>query len=300
MGSLPFSSRAVRTAWRMAPKRALSGAIGWGASRGIPGRVRGDFLARFARSYGIDATEAERPLSEYATLDEFFTRRLHPHLRPIDPETDTVVSPADGTVIETGLVREGQLVQVKGILFELDELLADADAARRLDGGAYLTTYLSPRDYHRVHSPISGSVIGWEHVPGTLFPVGAKSVMREPGLFIKNERLVTLIEGDVGLCAVVMVAAVGVGNITAAYDSEVATHEKSFRRAHVRHRRYDVPRAIAKGDEVGTFHLGSTTVVVFEPGRVELARLEPGSATKMGQAIGRSVALRASAMTETG
>jgi phosphatidylserine decarboxylase len=299
MGSLAFSSRAARTAWRIAPKRALSGVIGWAASLGIPSRLRVGFLARFARLYGIDASEAEKPLGEYARTDEFFTRRLRPGARPVDPALDAVVSPADGTVIEAGLVKKGKLLQAKGVFFPLDELLSDGDAARRLEGGAYLITYLSPRDYHRVHAPLGGAVIGWHHVPGSLFPVGEKSVVREPGLFVSNERLVTLIDGIAGLCAAVMVAAVGVGHITAAYDPEIATHDKTFKRAAVRHVRYDFPRPIAKGDEIGTFHLGSTTIVVFEPGRVNLRSFEPGDKTKMGEVIGRVLSAGA-AMTETG
>jgi phosphatidylserine decarboxylase len=299
MGSLPFSSRAARTAWRIAPKRALSGAIGWGAGVGIPSRLRADFLARFARFYGIDASEAEKPLGEYARVDEFFTRRLRPGVRPVDSRPDTVVSPADGTVIESGVATEGHLIQAKGVLFGLDELLSDGDAARRLEGGAYLITYLSPRDYHRVHAPTGGAVIGWHHIPGSLFPVGEKSVVREPGLFVSNERLVTLIEGVVGLCAVVMVAAVGVGHITAAYDPDIATHDRTFQRAAVRHMLYDFPRPIAKGDEIGTFHLGSTTIVVFEPGRVDLRSFAPGDKTKMGEVVGRVLPAGA-AMTETG
>src|ERR1043165_9083296 len=102
MGSLPFSDRAARTAWRLFPKRAFSGAVGWGASREIPARLRTALLARFARVYGIDVAEAEKPLSAYGDFDEFFTRRLRPELRPIDAAADGVVSPADGVVVECG------------------------------------------------------------------------------------------------------------------------------------------------------------------------------------------------------
>jgi phosphatidylserine decarboxylase len=300
MGSLPFSSRAARTAWRMIPKRVLSGAIGWASRLGIPRALRPAFLARFARFYGIDISEAEKALGEYSRVGEFFTRRLRPGARPVDMLAQVVVSPADGTVIESGIATDGHLIQAKGTYFELDELVMDGDAAKRLEGGAYLITYLSPRDYHRVHAPVAGAVIGWHYVPGTLFPVGAKSVIREPGLFISNERLVTLIDGDAGLCAVVMVAAVGVGHITAAYDPDVATHARQFKRAGIRHMRYETPRLVAKGDEIGTFHLGSTTIVVFESGRVGLQSFVPGSGTKMGEPIGRVVPHAAHAMTETG
>src|SRR3954467_9261293 len=171
MGSLSLSDRAARSIWRMVPKRALSGAIGWGAARGLPPRLRGGLIERFARIYGIDVTEAEKPLAEYAGIDEFFTRRLRAGARPIGDDPASVTSPADGKVVECGLAEAGMLIQAKGVLFSLSDLLADADAAAKLEGGAYLITYLSPKDYHRVHSPIAGRVIGWQHVPGSLFAV---------------------------------------------------------------------------------------------------------------------------------
>jgi phosphatidylserine decarboxylase len=272
----------------MVPKRAVSGAIGWGGSRGIPTRLRSLMLSRFARVYGIDIDEAEKPLDDYAGFDEFFTRKLRAGLRPIAEGPGLVASPADGTVVECGLATAGKLIQAKGDLFELTELLGDAEVSARLEGGAYLITYLSPKDYHRVHSPVGGRVVGWRHIPGTLFSVGAKSLLSEPGLFIRNERFVTLIEMEGGgLAAVVMVAAIGVGHVTVSYDPEVATHRPQFLRAAVRHRQYDEPKPIRRGEELGIFHLGSTTIAVFEPGRVDLDGLAPGDAVKMGVGIGR-------------
>jgi phosphatidylserine decarboxylase len=287
MGGLSFSDRAARSVWRIFPKRALSGAIGWGGSRNLPGALRAAMLTRFARVYGIDPSEAEKPIAEYAGFDDFFTRRLRPGSRPLDPDPARVVSTSDGTVVESGLADAGKLLQAKGVLFSLEELLGDGEAAARLTGGAYFITYLSPKDYHRVHAPLAGRVVGWRHIPGVLFPVNARSVNREPRLFVGNERFVTLIEGAAGLTAVVMVAAVGVGHVTAAYDDEVATHRPSFARAS--HRRYDEPRPIARGGELGIFHLGSTTIVAFEPGRVMLDALAPGSPIKMGVGVGRVI-----------
>jgi len=246
-------------------------------------------LSRFATIYGIDPSEAEKPLAEYRGFDDFFTRRLRPGSRPVDADPGRVVSTSDGTVVESGVVEEGRLLQAKGVSFGLDELIGDAEAAARLGGGAYFITYLSPKDYHRVHSPVAGRIVGWRHIPGVLFPVNARSVNREPRLFVGNERFATFIEGEAGFAAVVMVAAVGVGHVTAAYDDEVATHRPEFLRAGVNRRRYDPPRPIGRGDELGTFHLGSTTIVVFEAGRVTLDALTPGGAIKMGVGIGRLV-----------
>jgi phosphatidylserine decarboxylase len=271
----------------MTPARALSQIIGWGANCALPVPLRTAFLARFARQYGIDVAEAEKPLDQYCGLQEFFTRRLRPEARPLPADEGVVVSPADGTVIESGLVTGGHLLDAKDAGFTLTELLADAEAAHRLDGGAYLATYLSPRDYHRVHTPVGGHVVAWHHVPGRLFPVNGRSVAREPGLFSKNERFVTLIEGEAGLCAVVMVAAVGVGHITASYDGEVSTHRNGFSRGGVRHKRFETPVAIGRGQELGIFNLGSTTIIVFEPGRVTLDPHPRGGTIRMGAPIGR-------------
>jgi phosphatidylserine decarboxylase len=274
--------------WRMVPKRAVSGAIGFGATRGIPASLRPLMLSRFASVYGIDVSEAEKPLAEYAGFDDFFTRKLAPGARPIAGGPARAVSPADGTVVECGLAIAGKLIQAKGSSFALDDLLGDRTAAERLVGGAYLITYLSPKDYHRVHSPVAGRVLGWRHIPGTLFSVNADSVRCEPGLFARNERLVTLIEMDEGgLAAVVMVAAVGVGHITVSYDPDVATHLRRFQRGGVDQRSYDRPKPIRRGEELGIFHLGSTTIIVFEPNRVELTPFQPGETLKMGVGIGR-------------
>ena len=294
MGELSFSDRAARSVWRLFPKRALSSAIGWGANCGIPASLRVAVLTQFARTYGIDITEAEKPLAEYAGLDDFFTRRLREGARPVDGAADAVVSPADGTVVECGLAEDDHLIQAKGVRFTLSELLDDEALAARFRGGAYLTTYLSPRDYHRVHSPVAGGVVGWRHIPGQLFPVNAGSVRREPGLFVRNERFISIIEGEAGVAAVVMVAAVGVGHVTASYDADVATHTANFLRAGVRHRQYATARPVARGGELGIFHMGSTTIALFQPGRVALDPLPAGAATKMGARVGRAVVGRQS------
>jgi phosphatidylserine decarboxylase len=287
MSTLSFGERMVRSVWRMTPQRALSEVIGWGARRSLPVGLRARLLGSFARQYGIDVTEAEKALEDYGGLQEFFTRRLKPGARPIAAAADAVVSPSDGTVVEAGRVQDGLLIDAKDAGFTLSDLLADGDAARRLEGGAYLVTYLSPKDYHRVHSPVAGQVVAWHHVPGRLFPVNARSVVREPGLFSKNERLVSLIEGAAGLCAVVMVAAVGVGHMTASYDPEVATHQRGFSQGGVTHKRFSSPVRVERGAELGVFCLGSTTIVVFEAGRVRLDEFSPGAATRMGQIMGR-------------
>jgi phosphatidylserine decarboxylase len=288
MSNLSLGERVMRSAWRLTPQRALSDVIGWSAQRSLPPVLRTALLRRFARQYGIDVAEAEKPLEAYSGLQEFFTRRLRPGARPIDTDPSSIVSPADGVVVEIGRVERGRLIDAKDAGFTLAELLADEAAAEAFEGGTYQVTYLSPRDYHRVHAPFGGRVLRWHYVPGCLFPVNERSVAREPGLFSKNERFVTLMEGEgVGLFAVVMVAAVGVGHITASYDPEVATHSEGFCDGRVRHKDVSGAVRLAKGDELGIFNLGSTTIVVFPAGRAELLEAPRTAAVRMGQPIGR-------------
>ena len=193
-------------------------------------------------------------------------------------------------MIEGGTVAAGQLLDAKDAGFTLADLLADGEAARRLEGGAYLATYLSPRDYHRVHAPVGGKVVAWHHVPGRLFPVNDRSVAREPGLFSKNERFVTLIEGPAGLCAVVMVAAVGVGHITASYDPEVATHANGFSRGRCPAQAASTePVPIAAGRRAGDLQPGIDDDHRLRTGHA--SSLDPvrpaGPTIRMGAPLGR-------------
>lgn len=287
MSKLPVGERIVRASWRFAPKRLLSRVIGWSARRELPRPLQASILRSYARAYRLDTTEAEHALESYPSLQAFFTRRLADGVRPLPIDPDEVVAPSDGTICEAGTATEGKLLEAKGSLFTLRNLLADDDLAAALTGGPYIAIYLSPRDYHRVHFPVDGRVIGWRHVPGTLFPVGSGSVRREPGLFARNERLVTVLDGPAGRCAVVMVAAVGVGHITASYDPTIATHAKGFATGGIRRLAFDTPPSVRRGDELGIFNLGSTTVTIFEPGRVQLRELDSDTPIKMGAAVGR-------------
>jgi len=224
MSNLSFGERIAQRAWRLAPKKMFSNIVGWGAKRKLPMPLQASLLRLYAKAYGLDCAAAEHPIESYPSLQAFFTRRLAPGARPVAPDDSSIVAPSDGTICEAGVASAGKLLEAKGSAFTLQALLADEALAARLVGGPYMVIYLSPRDYHRVHFPAGGKVIAWSHIPGKLFPVGSRSVKREPGLFARNERFVTVVDSPFGRYAVVMVAAVGVGHITASYDPEVATH----------------------------------------------------------------------------
>jgi phosphatidylserine decarboxylase len=262
--------------------------VGWAATRKIPLVARRALLGAFAKLYRIDINEAEKGVAAYETLQCFFTRRLKAGTRPIAQEQESVVAPSDGAICDTGVAQRGTMLEAKGSAFTIGELLGDPLSTKTHVDAPYVVIYLSPRDYHRVHSPVDGKIVGWTHIPGSLFPVGPASVAREPGLFAKNERFIIHIESEAGRCYVVMVAAVGVGHITCGFDLDVATHRKDFNQSDSpRHVNLPKPVSIEKGSELAIFNLGSTTITIFEPGRITLRDFQNASHVKMGEPIGR-------------
>ena len=221
--------------WRIVPKRAVSGAIGWGASRGIPGAAARRRCCRASRaSTGSTSTEAEKPLGRLRRLRRVLhpapARRRAPHRRR---SPGAIVSPADGTVVECGLATAGKLIQAKG-----SALRSGRAARRRGDRGAASkgaptsSPTCRPRTTTGSTRPSAGASSAGATFRGRCSRSAPRASPREPGLFVRNERFVTLIEMDGGgLCAVVMVAAIGVGHVTVSYDAEVATHRPRFLRA---------------------------------------------------------------------
>jgi len=271
------------SALRLLPKNAVSRLAGALTRWRAPAPVRLAAMKAFARRYGIDLSESP-DLDIYRTFGEFFARPLRPGLRPIAGGETVVVSPVDGTVSEAGVAAGGKLVQAKGIDYAAAALLGDAELAARLEGGAYVTIYLSPRDYHRIHFPLGGRVAGWRYIPGMLWPVNPASVRTVPGLFSVNERLVTVLETPVGACAVVAVGATVVGRVRAFYDPS-APHTNTG--AALRRRDYETPIPVEKGQELGAFEMGSTVILLFEPEKVRLdPRLAPGARVRVGEPIG--------------
>jgi phosphatidylserine decarboxylase len=285
--------RILVTLLRWAPKRAFSRVVGACARRALPRSVRRPLYTAFARRVGADLSEVERPLDEYRSFDEFFTRRLSPGSRRISEDPEAIVAPCDGTLAECGEVTGGRLIQAKGFDYRLEGLIPDASASARFAGGTYVTIYLAPRDYHRVHFPCDGAVTGFQHIPGACFPVNRLAVRNLPGLFARNERLVTFQDSAAGEIAVVMVAATGVGHMTVSYDA-VATRGPGPGSGRPGPRvRFSAPRAVARGEDLGAFHLGSTVILLFERGRVKLMPLTPGQTLRLGEPIAQRLTARA-------
>lgn len=268
------------------PQAALSRGLGQIADVRIPRSLRRSVIGTFARSVGINVAEAEKPLEEYECINQFFVRRLKPGLRswPVDPSV--VASPVDGIVGQLGPISGGTLIQAKGRRYAAATLLNSQEEAADYTDGSFITIYLSPRHYHRIHTPIAGTIPFARHVPGALLPVNQPAVTHIPDLFARNERVLAAIDSVVGRIALVAVGAYNVGRISAAFDPDWGPWVSNVQRAQTQTRSYDPPKILRTGDEIMAFHLGSTVILLFQPG-VRLERLMPGEEVRVGQPIAR-------------
>ncbi|GMU05574.1 MULTISPECIES: archaetidylserine decarboxylase [Corallococcus] len=267
---------------RVLPKSAVSSVVGLATRLPAPAPVHHWAMRTFAKAYNVDMEEAEHSFEKYPTFAQFFTRGLKPGLRPVDGGEKVVVSPVDGRVSQVGYSDNGRCLQAKGIEYTVDELLGDSQAAKPFHGGAWTTLYLSPRDYHRIHAPLGGTITGYAYIPGEFWPVNPASVKNKQSLFCVNERLVTYLDTVAGKVAVVKVGATCVSRIKASYE-DITTHLGQPGKVH----RYGAGIPVEKGGELGRFEMGSTVILCFEPGRVRWDdSMQPEAVVRMGTRIG--------------
>ncbi|ANY16262.1 archaetidylserine decarboxylase [Bordetella pseudohinzii] len=252
----------------LAPHHLVSRAMGLLADSRAP-EIKNAMISRFVRRYRVDMSEAlvEDPRA-YASFNDFFTRALKPDARPLDDDESNIVSPADGAISQLGPIQAGRIFQAKGHSFGLNALLGgDAERAAPFEGGDFATIYLSPRDYHRVHMPVTGTLREMIHIPGRLFSVNPLTASHVPELFARNERVACIFDTEYGPMALVLVGAMIVASIETVWAGLVTPHKRQ-----VRSLRYDSqarqPITLARGAEMGRFKLGSTVIVLFGPRRI--------------------------------
>jgi phosphatidylserine decarboxylase len=282
-GVIPLAIRHDLVRWVLlcTPKRLLTRAAGrlfaHPASRAL--------IPWYVRHYSVDLTDAARPLRDYRSLLDLFTRELRPGTRPIAGEERAVISPVDGTIAAFGSIEKGTLIQAKGMIYSVADLLGNRWSVAPLEGGTWMTFYLSPRDYHRIHMPLSGSPRRAVRVPGTLYPVNALGTASIPRLFAQNERWITTFDTAAGTMYLVEIGSLIVGSVRLTYAPELADAPAS--RNEWVDRSLDGRPHLEKGEEIGYFAFGSTVILLFERGRVRwLPHLKPGSPVRMGQAVG--------------
>ncbi len=284
------SSRLVIDAMRALPKAATSRLAGKVATARLPRPLLAAGIRAFGRVAGVDFSEAREPVGSFASFQEFFTRELRDGVRPIDPAPNAFVSPCDGFWGASGEVRDGTLLQLKGREYSLAALLGGESEAAAVEGGAFATLYLSPRDYHRFHAPCDVEVVSARYLPGTLWPVNRLGLEGVDGLFAQNERIcawmrVAGTDGPPGLC-LVAVGATLVGSVRVAFD-DLTTNVPG---AAITTRSYEPPVAYARGAEWGRFEFGSTIVLLAAPSVVALDLAQPGTPLRLGTRIGALLA----------
>lgn len=262
------------------PKRSLTLVAGYLADLQQP-FIKNFLIRFFIKKYNVNLDEAREPKAEnYISFNDFFTRRLRPQCRPISDAA--LVSPVDGAIGEMGGIQTGQLLQAKGKLYTVEELLScDTQKCIMFNQGWFVTLYLSPKDYHRIHMPIDATLKAMTYIPGKLFPVKPAATQNIPKLFSSNERVVVYFETEVGPMVMVLVGATIVGSIGTTWHGDVERSKK------VRHYHYS-NQHYAKGDEIGYFKLGSTVIVLFAQD-IPLTwqrHLKIGSQLQYGQALG--------------
>lgn len=266
------------------PQHLLSRAVGRLAASETPW-LKNAFIRWFAQRYNIDMTEAANAdLTSYPSFNAFFTRALRAGARPIDQAAQSIVCPADGAVSQAGRIENGRILQAKGQWYSALELLGgDKELAATFDDGDFATIYLSPRDYHRVHMPITGRLQRTIYIPGDLFSVNQTTADNVPRLFARNERLVCLFETACGPVAVILVGAMIVAGIETVWAGQSAPTTQ--RQIHC-----ETPTAavsLDKGAEMGRFKLGSTVILLFGKDVMSWRdSFTAGTAVRMGEAIG--------------
>jgi phosphatidylserine decarboxylase len=244
----------------------------------------------FANQYRVNLDEAERPaLGDYDSFNDFFTRSLHPGARPLASGESTLIAAADGRVTELGTVTDGQALQAKGMPYSLEELLGGRPAsAAKTDLGDFVTIYLAPYDYHRVHLPYAGTLTGARYIPGKRFSVNATTARAIPDLFCRNERLVLWVLTAIGPIAVVLVGALNVSSLSTPWLGEIPSSSPRFWDTD------EVPAdALPGGAELGRFNLGSTVITVLPRGSVTWdSAIAPESTVQMGMRLGSVVPTR--------
>jgi phosphatidylserine decarboxylase len=266
------------------PKNLASAVMGRLVSIKFPKQLQELLNEGFCRLFGVNKSESAMPVASYPSIQALFIRRLATGARPIASEENVIISPGDGVISVGGPIGETKMLQAKGRDYSVADLVLDREMAAHFKGGDFFTLYLSPKDYHRFHMPITGRIEETLYVPGALWPVNTWAVNNIGNLFCVNERIITLVAcpETAKKMAVVAVGACMVGKIELAYLENYKTclsgpsktiHGPS---EHI---------LLKKGDELGRFMFGSTIILLFEPGFIKMPLVEPPRTIKMGEGL---------------
>jgi phosphatidylserine decarboxylase len=248
------------------------------------------FIKQIIRHYGVNMNEAlEQDINAFKSFNHFFTRELNPDVRPLATERNAIVSPADGVVSQAGNITEGKIFQAKGKSYTATDLLGGSlERAEPFNNGLFTTIYLSPKDYHRLHMPLTGRLREMVHIPGRLFSVNTATTNSVPGLFARNERVAAIFDTDAGSMALVLVGAIFVSSIETVWHGVVTPPSIST----VQSWQYqDNAPTLKIGEEMGRFNMGSTIIVLFGKDKAQWdSTLTAEKTVKLGERIGNTLA----------
>jgi phosphatidylserine decarboxylase len=270
------------------PHHFLSRCVGMLAASKIA-FLKNLLIRLFIKKYQVNLAEAEiKSAEEFSCFNDFFTRKLEADARPINSQANAIICPVDGTVSAIGDIEIEQIFQAKGKSFSLSALLGgDQKLSDKFHGGKFATLYLSPRDYHRIHMPLTGTLEEMIYIPGKLFSVNQTTAENIDELFAKNERVVCIFNTDIGPMAVILVGAMIVASIETVWAGQVAPSKLE---KHVEHYHEHAPITIRRGEEMGRFKLGSTAIVLLPANIMSWdASLQAANSIQLGQKIGESV-----------
>lgn len=268
------------------PQHALSRLFGKLLNSRNP-RIKNTLIRMFIAHFKVNMDEvADNRLEAYASFNDFFTRTLKPGARPITTDPHAIISPADGIIAQIGVAQQNELIQAKGRSFSLQGLLGhDPALVNAFLNGHYTTIYLGPKDYHRVHMPLTGTLKQMIFVPGKLFSVNANTVNDVDNIFARNERVICIFDTQNGPMAVILVGAIGVGSISVTWQGLIAPHTPATKK--IWDYSKQTPITLNRGEELGFFQAGSTVIVLFgvEQGHWNQT-LSANTPIQLGQTLG--------------
>lgn len=260
-------------------QHALTKIAGW-LSQSQWGIIKTPFIQLFIKHYRVDLHDAliEDP-TQYPSFEAFFTRKLKDNARPLPTSPQAIASPADGTIACLGDIGEHTPLLAKGHHYSLDDLLGNKETAAPFQGGQYLTVYLAPHNYHRVHMPVSGRLTHMRYIPGSLFPVNQEACAEVDGLFAKNERVICTFDTEHGPMVLVFVGAMIVGSVVTDWHGPVTAPS-------ITDWSYDDTPLYKRGADIGAFTLGSTVIALW-PKEASIAwQMNAADLIKQGQLVG--------------
>lgn len=268
-----------------APHHPLSRFSGWVANCENP-KIKNWIIDTFIAYYGVDmALAKESDPHVYPSFNQFFIRQLKPELRPIAYGENNFVSPVDGSISQIGQIKTGKIFQAKGFDFSLEQLTAESSASLApYQNGSFATIYLAPKDYHRIHMPVTAELKAMTYIPGSLFSVNPHTTQSVPTLFARNERVVCHFMTTHGPLLIILVGAMIVASIHVGWHGAVTSQHNSIQRWN--YPTDDKPILLTQGQELGHFELGSTVIVVAPNDLHWNAECNAGTAVQMGQKIG--------------